>query len=92
MKKIIITLVIALTVGGAVSAQEFWGQTQREYKQTVKSGTASETAANSGSLRGLINGTDTPSENPGVPVGEGLFFLVLMGGAYALRKRSSLRA
>jgi len=88
MKKIIITLVIALTVGGAVSAQEFWGQTQREYKQTVKSGTASETAANSGSLRGLIdNGTGTPSENPGVPVGEGLFCLVVMGGAYAMRRR-----
>jgi len=91
MKKIIITLAIALTVGGALSAQEYWGQTQREYKQS------------GGSLRGAIDdsgsgsGTPTPSANPDIasttaPVGEGLLCLLVLGGAYALRKRSSLRA
>ncbi|MDR1739077.1 MAG: hypothetical protein LBR66_09740 [Candidatus Symbiothrix sp.] len=85
MKKIIITLAIALTVGGALSAQEYWGQTQREYKQS------------GGSLRGAIDGTTTPTGNPEIasttaPVGEGLLCLLVLGGAYALRKRSSLRA
>jgi len=86
MKKIII-LAIALTMGSAVSAQEYWGQTQIMERQSRAFNQGETQTGESGVLRGSRTDGATAPTPLGVPVGGGLLCLVALGGAYALRKK-----
>ena len=68
-----------LTIGLFLAFSAFAGASS--YKERTDSWTKSN---NSGSVSRTIGENEDPTEDPGVPVGGGLFILSLFAGGYAL--------
>ncbi|MDR1737821.1 MAG: hypothetical protein LBR66_03270 [Candidatus Symbiothrix sp.] len=78
MKKIILILAIALLTGGALTAQAYWGQTQRMERQSQVFNkrlfsNEPEKIGESGALRGDRTKGETAPTDAEVPVGGGSF-------------------